>query len=328
MSRSAKWLLATLLASALSNATRAEDRQVPASVVELIADAKADAAAANALWPGYAEAPFGFVYVHDAGEMLLCDDRIPAGFSAAGRNDRLDCAMATGPRTWRQPSLLAAMPVFGPPSVIVMGAPEASGRSGELWRLTVLHEHFHQWQSGLPGYYQRVTALDLANGDETGMWMLDYPFPYESPGVGAAFKVAARSLGAAVEASDEALLEAVRTYLAARRALASTVSEKDWRYYEFQLWQEGVARWTEIAIGELSADPATAEAARTRRQRTVAALADLDLTTGARETAYPFGAAEAMLLERIDPDWRGCYRVTLQLGDCLASLGMPESAGD
>ena len=312
--------IAVFIAAVLSGPAHASEPDIPAAVTELIAGARADAAAGNALWPGYAEAPFGFLYVDPRGEVLLCDDREPAGFKSAPRNERLDCPVAVGPSSWRKPSLLAAMPVFGPPSVVVMGPPEASGRSAELWRLTVLHEHFHQWQSALPRYYERVAELDLANGDETGMWMLNYPFPYDSPGTGAVFKHAARLLKDAVEADEANLVSAVRAYLDTRKVLEHSVADVDWRYYEFQLWQEGVARWSEIAIGEMSIDPATALEARMRRQQTLNALEDIDLATGRRETAYAFGAAEAMLLERIDPDWRGCYRVSLSIGQCWEGL--------
>ena len=49
--------------------------------------------------------------------------------------------------------------------------------------LTVLHEHFHQLQQSQPGYFQGVEALGLSGGDQTGMWMLNYPFPYKTPAV-------------------------------------------------------------------------------------------------------------------------------------------------
>ena len=57
------------------------------------------------------------------------------------------------------------MPAFGPPSTVVVGTPSATKRSAAAWRATLIHEHFHQYQSALPRYYDRVNALGLSRGD-------------------------------------------------------------------------------------------------------------------------------------------------------------------
>ena len=44
-------------------------------------------------------------------------------------------------------------------------------------------------------------------------------------------------------------IEAVKLYAEARTAFAASVDAQDWKYFDFQLWQEGVARWTEIELG-------------------------------------------------------------------------------
>lgn len=115
----------------------------------------------DTVWPAFSTAPFGFLLVTPDRELLLCDPRVPDGFTVGPSIAALGCSSASGPRSWRQPSFLAAMPTFGPPAIIVMGSPATTGRSQADWELTVLHEHFHQWQSALPGYYARVDALDL-----------------------------------------------------------------------------------------------------------------------------------------------------------------------
>jgi hypothetical protein len=46
-----------------------------------------------------------------------------------------------------------------------------------------MHEHSHQLQNAQAGYSQAVAALGLSHGDQTGMWMLNYPFPYTNAGV-------------------------------------------------------------------------------------------------------------------------------------------------
>ncbi|MFM7404223.1 MAG: hypothetical protein ACKO1N_09080 [Erythrobacter sp.] len=257
-------------------------------------------------------------------EFLLCDSQTPAEFVYVGQDAATGCSITQGPTSWRQPSFLATMPIFGPDEVIVMGSPEATGLTRAAWRRTILHEHFHQWQSQLPDHYNRAVALDLSDGDESGMWMIQYPFPYRDPAVGAAYRAAADALLLALGSTDKALPAAVRTYLVKRDAFASAAGERNWRYFEFQLWKEGVARWTEIELGRRAGSEWSAQAQAYWLEQ-LASLRSGSLPELERTSVYAFGAAEAALLERIDPDWRGCYRVSLQLGDCWESLGMSRS---
>ena len=267
------------------------------------------------LWEGLATAPFGMVLVDGDGEVLLCDDRVPAGFTAIGIEPVTGCASATGPSSWRQPNLRSAMAAFGPPSVIVVGTPEGTGQTMPEWLLTMGHEHFHQWQAELPDYYPRVEALGLSGGDQTGMWMLNYPFPYDDPDFSAAFRASSLALAEALQApKGEAFDTALNAFIAARGRMSRTVSEKDWRYFEFQLWQEGVARWTEIALGEMHPDEAISSMAEKRKQQAWARLSAPQVEQDGRIAIYPYGYAEAALLEKISPAWRTRYGSVMALG--------------
>lgn len=292
---------------------------VPAEVVEGLAEVRRVARHGDSLWPGFSAAPFGFLLVEKDGETLICDDRVPGGFTIGGRIGRLGCATATGPSSWRQPSLLAAMPVFGPGEIIVMGTPSTTGQDPGLWRRTILHEHFHQWQGTLPDIYERIDRLGLANSDKTGMWMLNYPFPYERPDVGKAYLAAAHALIAALRSDSAKLRVKVRNYLVARSAFEASVRDADWRYYDFQLWKEGVARWTELEIARRAGGNWAARA-NVDWAKLLSELSQSELARKKRSSVYAFGAAEAALLERVDPDWRGCYRAVLGLSPCWESL--------
>ncbi len=272
----------------------------------------------NSLWLGYGNAPMGLLLVTKDKEILLCDSRTPDGFSAAKIETTLNCTQSEGPKSWRQPTFLAAMPVFGPPSVIVMGTPETTGKSLADWTLTIFHEHFHQWQGEIPDYYQRVDALGLSGGDETGMWMLNYPFPYNDAAANAAYNKAATALHDAINANFDSFTAKSKIYLEARREFAATVSPKDWRYFEFQLWQEGIARWTEIEVGALSGRKDLKAAAEALKNKTLQQLGDNMLSETGREAVYAYGAAEAMLLQRMNPHWRKCYSRQFELGALLA----------
>lgn len=309
-------ILASLVVTSFQPAAPALDALSP----EIAAIRGLASGAGDALWPGYGDAPFGFLLLEPGGETLLCHTPVPAGFSPAGRNAATGCAQFTRPRGNFPADRLAAMPLFGPPSTIVMGTPEATGLSLPRWRATILHEHFHQWQNALPDYYARVAALDLAGGDETGMWMLNFAFPFDQGPVVAAQASASRALAEALGARGTRGFRArLHRYLQHRRAFETAAGTRNWRYFEFQLWQEGVARWTEIAIVRRSDDPAMRAEAEAREREVRAELRQPDLTRRQRISVYAIGAGEAMLLEACGPDWRARYPQLLALGPLLES---------
>ena len=99
------------------------------------------------------------------------------------------------------------------------------------------------------------------------------------------------------------------------------LSPDDYRYASFQLWQEGVARYTQQRIAELAAKqikPSKQFQAlpdyasyRAESERSLKATLDeirtLDMTTWERTVFYPFGLIEGMLLDEVNPRWRDSY---------------------
>jgi hypothetical protein len=307
--------MVTLVCASQLSMARAETARFPSEIASAIVDVRALLRRIGGkFWHGLDQAPSGFLLVEQERELLACEDRLPDGFRNAGRDQVLDCMISIGPRSWRQSDLLAAMPVFGPPSTIVMGSPQNTGKTLAEWQATVIHENFHQWQASLPRYYERVSALDLANGDQTGMWMLNYAFPYADADVQSAFALAAIALADAIEAPRGARMTKGQAYLKARQDLEAKVSSRDWRYFEFQLWQEGVARWTELSVAERAKSQPLAEAGRALRVSVLKDLRTPNLQRDGRLAVYSFGAGEAMLLERMRPGWRKCYQRELSLG--------------
>jgi hypothetical protein len=191
-----------------------------------------------------------------------------------------------------------------------------------MWVLTALHEHFHQLQYTRPGYYQRVAGLDLSGGDETGMWQLNYPFPYESPET-AALVMAYRdaTLAALAAAGGPEAPTTLAAYHTARADLRAGLSDADYRYMSFQLWQEGVARFTEHAVAAAAVEHHSpspdfealpdyvpyAEALVELNAGLDREMADMDLASWRRVVFYPLGAADAMLLDAVRPEWRRRY---------------------
>jgi len=307
-------LIATLAIPALGQGRSAPRLSGPDRVRLAEAFRLAERVRAEA-WPGWERTPMAVLLVSDSTEYLVGHPRPTSEFAPLGRDSLLGREVLARRRRF-PPTLLATFPAVGGTSTIVVGTAEHTGKSSAEWVLTLLHEHFHQWQSSLPDYYGRANALGLARGDTTGQWMLDYPFPYDSLPVQRAVKALATSLARG---------DSMETVARQRQALRRMLSPDDDRYLEFQLWQEGVPRYVEIAAAEAAAragDPSEAfrrlpdyvpyaDLADRLRHDLARQLKELCLARERRVAFYSLGAALALLLERSDPGWKARYQQDL-----------------
>src|SRR5687767_4715561 len=158
------------------------------------------AAVADSVWPGWSAAPSALLLVTPDREFLLWHPQPSADYERIGHDSLLASDVHARPRRF-SPTLAATFPAVGGVPTIVIGTAERTGKRSTAWVLTIAHEHFHQWQNSHREYYARVAALDLAGGDSSGMWMLNYPFPYSSPVVSGAFAAMAGALRAALRDS-------------------------------------------------------------------------------------------------------------------------------
>jgi len=122
------------------------------------------------------------------------------------------------------------------------------------------------------------------------------------------------------ESDNEKFSNLAKRYIAERKNFFSLVSTDDEKYFEFQLWQEGIARYTQIKIAEAatkyqpSAEFAAladytpfADLAAKARADTLRELKDADLAKWKRVVVYSFGAAEGLLLDRLNAKWKEEY---------------------
>jgi hypothetical protein len=113
----------------------------------------------------------------------------------------------------------------------------------------------------------------------------------------------------------------LKRYLAARKEFAASVAKDDYRYASFQLWQEGIARYTQYRMADLAARrikptkkfkhlndfTSFDEEADRILKTTIEEMKSLELASWERTVFYPFGAIEGLLLDRVNPNWRERY---------------------
>ncbi len=274
------------------------------------------------VWKDWSKTPLTVLFVTPEYEFLIRHPSPTEDFREIGYDKLLKSKVYWRKRVYN-PSFLATFPAVNGVSTIVIGQAENTWvKTSTFWTITVLHEHFHQLQDTQPNFYQDVNALNLANGDQTGMWMLNYPFPYKDKMVNIRFSLMARQLAKALETSDEAAFQKeFRTYVDIRLDFNSFLSKNDYKYLSFQLWKEGTARYTEYVIAKLAserykprkdfrklADYKTyGEVAEHWRKQTIESLKTMRLDKLERDVVYAYGAAEAMLLDRAGINWKSRY---------------------
>lgn len=305
-----------LLLAAAAVAQESSAQQIPAQdAVRIKEFYRLAAELQDGIWPGWSRVPAALLLVTAETEFLTHHPVPPHDMKKVGED------LYARPRQFPT-SFQATFPAFGPPAVIVVGEPSNTiSKTSTPWLFTLMHEHFHQLQWAQRGYLDAVQALDLAHGDASGMWMLNYPFPYEKPEVGKAFGELRDSLVLAVNETDATAFEKLaREYMEQRKKFFAQLSADDRKYLSFQLWQEGMARYTEVKAAEAAAQyrptaefaalpdyESFARYATRARTNTLSELRQADLATWKRTVVYSFGAAEGFLLDRINPKWRDRY---------------------
>jgi len=267
------------------------------------------------IWPNWRRTLAPLLLVTPATEFLTHHAGPPKDFKKVG--DDLYARSRQFPT-----NLLATFPAFGPPSVIVIGEPKnTTSKTSTPWLITLMHEHFHQLQNAQPGYFQAVHDLGLSCGDATGMWMLNYAFPYEKVEVVRTFAHLRDLLLSTVNETDkDKFARLAKQYVQARKKFFARLSPDDHKYFSFQLWQEGIARYTQIKAAEAAAqyqptaeyaalsdfEPFNTYAAKARAE-TLSELKQVDLAKSKRMVVYSFGAVEGLLLDRLNPGWKYEY---------------------
>jgi hypothetical protein len=277
------------------------------------------------VWRGWKQAPFAVLLVTPEYEFLIRHPKPSADFTSLGYDAALKSDVHYRKRTM-SPSFLATFPAIRGSNVstIVVGQAENTAvKTSTPWVVTLLHEHFHQLQDSQPNFYADVNALNLARGDQTGMWMLNYAFPYDRAEVQQQFADMSERLVAAVRSTRRERVRRLADYLVAREKFRQLLTEDDYKYLAFQFWKEGIARYTDYHLAKLAATNyrptkefrslpdyrSFADLAKETYEGIFRQLRTQKLGESKREVVYSFGAAEGLLLDQVRPGWRRRYFV-------------------
>lgn len=318
-------LLPVLLVLLAASGALAQDKPNIASVdrIRLAEAFRLGEVVGNRVWKDWDKAPFAVLLVTPENEFLIRHPQPSKDFTLVAYDSLLKSNVYFRKRTQRT-DFLATFPAVGGVSTIVIGQAEnTSVKTSTPWVVTVLHEHFHQLQHTQPTYYADVNALGLSRGDQTGMWMLNFAFPYKDAQVKEQFSALSKLLAEVLQAKKRSEFSAkLKAYVQAREAFRQMLSPDDYRYFSFQVWQEGMARYTEYRIAESAAKryrpskefralkdytPFGDVADSILNKRILSSLPTLRLDESERLVFYPFGAAEGLLLDRANPRWQSRY---------------------
>ena len=272
------------------------------------------------IWNGINKVPFVILLVTDSLEFLVNHPYPSDDFKLSEDDKILNTKILYRKRLFPD-FYLATFPAVNRVNCIVVGTPEKTNKNSSDWTITLLHEHFHQYQFTSQHYYDKVNALDLSGDDETGMWQLNYAFPYDNSNVIEQFKKYTSALLKVISSIEKkSFKKDFRNYLTQRKRLKNALSPSDYRYFSFQIWQEGIARYTEYKfIKALDNYTPTPEMAQIEDFTPFNSLKDKfylselnsiatsKLEKDKRVSFYAIGFAEGILLDKQNPMWQEKY---------------------
>lgn len=272
------------------------------------------------LWPGIIDSPFAIILITDSVEYLINHPHPSVDFNFVEKDSILKTDIYYRKQQFPL-GLQATFPAVNGINCIVIGTPENTGLTTTEWIATVLHEHFHQYQYSYPDYYQSVEKLGLSGADNSGMWMLNYPFPYENSKVIVRFDQYKKALLNLLGGFNNPRFNSLFIqYKKSRDKLKAIHSPSDYRYFSFQIWQEGIARYTEYKMLELMQDyqPSAVisnlpdfesfEIYKNRLYQSQAKqLFNMKIQDYKRLCFYAAGFVDGLLLDKLNPGWRSAY---------------------
>lgn len=216
------------------------------------------------------------------------------------------------------PSLRATFPAVNGVDCIVAGDPENTNKSAEDWIIMLLHEHFHLYQGSNPQYKENISVLakKIANNSEN--WMLDYDFPYTDTTTNKLFKKYLSSIYDTYCCLHKGNINReVDRVATIQDEVQRYLTPDDYSYFQFQIWQEGIATYTEYkylyALDHVSkyfkdnfALDFTLKSEDLLKAYTNGLLKN-DLQKDKRNLFYSIGLLKGIIEDKTNPDWKAHY---------------------
>src|SRR5258708_24173981 len=204
------------------------------------------------VWRGFTAENSPVILIDGEREYLLNSPEVVEGFTATAQTFR-GRPVFSRPRVF-PPGLQASFPAIGRAAVVI-GTPEGTQTEPNIWTIVVLHELFHVYAFA-HGEIEKVASLAIGPQNDA-QWQLSYPFPYTDARVQRAMHVTGRDLYRCIE-SDAGLPYESNVADEARQAFRDLLDAlypgtKNYAYVKFVITKEGVARYFEYRIAELTA---------------------------------------------------------------------------
>jgi hypothetical protein len=274
------------------------------------------------MWAEWEKVPFTLLLVEDEYEFLFNHPKPPDDFKNLGYDNYLKKEVWYRKKTFSS-KILTVLPDLGGVSTICIGKPSAINKKSSEWILTILGEHFIQMHTNRPDYTESLKNLGLAGediSDET--WMLFYKFPYKEAALNEQFAKTCKLLWATLKkAKTKEFKSTYAQYLDERKNFTDQLKAEDYKYFSFKTWRGGVGSYTEYRFAAFAAkkhkfskeckDLADFEDFEQLSKKIYEELHNelemMSLKSYKRIAFHALGAAEAILLDLVNPKWHKKY---------------------
>jgi len=283
----------------------------------------------DSIWNNISATPLRILLITDSLEFLFNHDTPDKSFKFYQHDSHLNTDIYVRPK--RFPKFLrAAFPAVGGVDCIVVGIPKNTGyikntpMSDEDWIMMVLHEHFHVYQGANSQYKKNKAILEKKLSANSNNWMLDYNFPYDNKKVNEIFKRYSQSICQTLKSQDkDDLKDKRKQYLNDQKKLHKYLTSNDYSYLQFQIWQEGVATYTQYRYFDFVNrhnrffKETYALDFKSKDKEFLKTYEDIllkkDLQKSKRKMFYSVGLLRGVINDKINPNWRKDYFETLTL---------------
>lgn len=249
-------LLASLLAgSAAATSAAPEQRALAKEQLLLVSEAsRVLREVGDDLWKDWPRVPHATLIIDADREFLLNlprNTKPPVDFMP-GDQEFMGVPVYSRARHYPE-TLRTAVPLGAVPAAVV-GAWRPDVESPNEWVVTLVEQWFRVLQL-VRGEEAKIADLGIP-GYDTQSWDIDYPFPFEDVDVSNAMLLLGQSLydfwsgGPLPREQQRAFL--AETAVAALHNLRIVLQLKHgdvaWRYFQLQVWRDGVARYSGIGV--------------------------------------------------------------------------------